>query len=92
MLLDFRFDNDLENIIYIYYVNVQAPDMEDVKESVRHGVTKVAGRLSGMASGVMSSIQVMIQQYNLPSLQCLRFVSSLESQICQLSLYVCNQY
>ena len=36
----------------------QAPDMDDVKESVRHGVTKVAGRLSGMASGVMSSIQV----------------------------------
>ena len=32
--------------------------MEDVKESVRHGVTKVAGRLSGMASGVMTSIQV----------------------------------
>ena len=32
--------------------------MDDVKESVRHGVTKVAGRLSGMASGVMSSIQV----------------------------------
>ena len=63
MLLDFRFDNDFENIfeIEIYYVNVQAPDMEDVKESVRHGVTKVAGRLSGMASGVMSSIQVMIQ-------------------------------
>ena len=32
--------------------------MEDVKESVRQGVTKVAGRLSGMASGVMSQIQV----------------------------------
>jgi len=40
-----------------YYSNMQAPDMDDVKESVRHGVTKVAGRLSGMASGVMSSIQ-----------------------------------
>ena len=36
----------------------QAPDMDDVKESVKQGVTKVAGRLSGMASGVMSSIQV----------------------------------
>ena len=36
--------------------------MDDVKESVRHGVTKVAGRLSGMASGVMSSIQV--RQHN----------------------------
>merc|ERR1719189_1746328 len=40
-----------------YYSNMQAPDMDDVKESVRQGVTKVAGRLSGMASGVMSSIQ-----------------------------------
>jgi len=40
-----------------YYSNMQAPDMDDVKESVKQGVTKVAGRLSGMASGVMSSIQ-----------------------------------
>ena len=32
--------------------------MDDVKESVRQGVTKVAGRLSGMASGVMNQIQV----------------------------------
>merc|ERR1719154_1072740 len=40
-----------------YYSNLQTPDMDDVKESVRQGVTKVAGRLSGMASGVMSSIQ-----------------------------------
>merc|ERR1719167_2026432 len=37
--------------------SVQAPDMEDVKESVRRGVSKLGGRLSGMASGVMSSIQ-----------------------------------
>jgi len=43
--------------------NFQAPDMEDVKESVRHGVTKVAGRLSGMASGVMTSIQRVKQSY-----------------------------
>jgi len=37
--------------------NVQAPDMEDVKESVRQGVSKLGGRLSGMASGVMNQIQ-----------------------------------
>lgn len=36
---------------------VAAPDMDDVKESVRQGVSKLGGRLSGMASGVMSSIQ-----------------------------------
>lgn len=33
------------------------PDLDDVKESVRQGVTKVAGRLSSMANDVMSSIQ-----------------------------------
>lgn len=33
------------------------PDMEDVKESVRQGVSKVAGRLSNMASGVMTQLQ-----------------------------------
>merc|ERR1739838_210206 len=38
---------------------LQTPDMDDVKESVRMGVTKVAGRLSGLASGALSSIQVM---------------------------------
>uniref|UniRef100_A0A8D9FE36 ADP-ribosylation factor GTPase-activating protein 2 n=1 Tax=Cacopsylla melanoneura TaxID=428564 RepID=A0A8D9FE36_9HEMI len=33
------------------------PDLEDVRESVRQGVTKVAGKLSSLANGVMSSIQ-----------------------------------
>lgn len=37
---------------------VQAPDLEDVRESVRQGVTKVAGKLSSLANGVMSSLQV----------------------------------
>jgi len=37
--------------------NITTPDMEDVKESVRQGVTKVAGRLSNMASGVMTQLQ-----------------------------------
>jgi len=39
------------------YSNMQAPDMDEVKESVRQGVNKVAGRLSNMASGVMNQIQ-----------------------------------
>ena len=34
--------------------------MDEVKESVKQGVSKVAGRLSGMASGVMTQLQVMI--------------------------------
>lgn len=38
-------------------VHYNAPDLEDVRESVRQGVTKVATRLSSLASGVMSSLQ-----------------------------------
>jgi hypothetical protein len=38
--------------------HLTTPDLEDVKESVRQGVTKVAGKLSSLANGVMSSIQV----------------------------------
>ena len=37
---------------------LQTPDMEDVKESVRQGVSKVAGRLSNMASGALTQLQV----------------------------------
>ncbi|XP_017491095.1 PREDICTED: ADP-ribosylation factor GTPase-activating protein 2 [Rhagoletis zephyria] len=42
---------------YATGVNFQAPDLDDVKESVRQGVHKVAGRLSSIANDVMSSIQ-----------------------------------
>ncbi|XP_054733598.1 ADP-ribosylation factor GTPase-activating protein 2 isoform X1 [Anastrepha obliqua] len=42
---------------YTTGVNFQAPDLDDVKESVRQGVHKVAGRLSSLANDVMSSIQ-----------------------------------
>ncbi|CAG0887135.1 unnamed protein product [Darwinula stevensoni] len=38
--------------------NINAPDLDDVKESVRAGVTRVAGRLSTMANTVMSQLQV----------------------------------
>lgn len=38
--------------------HLTTPDLEDVKESVRQGVTKVAGKLSSIANGVMSTIQV----------------------------------
>ncbi|XP_023725166.1 ADP-ribosylation factor GTPase-activating protein 2 isoform X3 [Cryptotermes secundus] len=37
--------------------NLTTTDLEDVKESVRQGVTKVAGKLSSIANDVMSSIQ-----------------------------------
>ncbi|XP_041969598.1 probable ADP-ribosylation factor GTPase-activating protein AGD9 isoform X2 [Aricia agestis] len=36
---------------------VSAPDLDDVRESVRAGVTRVAGRLSSLANGVVSSLQ-----------------------------------
>jgi len=45
------------SMVQSYAPTIQAPDMGEVKESVRQGVSKVAGRLSGMASGVMSQIQ-----------------------------------
>lgn len=38
----------------------QPPDLDDVKESVKQGVTKVAGKLSSLANGMMSSFQVLI--------------------------------
>lgn len=38
-------------------MHYSAPDLEEVRESVRQGVTKVATRLSSLASGVMSSLQ-----------------------------------
>lgn len=46
-------------------MSFQPPDLEDVRESVRQGVTKVAGKLSSLANGVMSSLQVNIIIYNI---------------------------
>lgn len=48
----------------------QPPDLDDVKESVRQGVTKVAGKLSSLANGMMSSFQVLSKIYFFNSLQC----------------------
>lgn len=36
---------------------INAPDLDEVRESVRQGVTKVAGRLSNVASNMMASLQ-----------------------------------
>lgn len=38
-----------------------APDLQDIRDGVRQGVTKVAGKLSNLASGVMSSLQVDVK-------------------------------
>merc|ERR1712156_1183533 len=37
--------------------SITTPDLDDVKESVRQGVSKVAGRLSNLASGAMTQLQ-----------------------------------
>jgi len=34
------------------------PDLAEIKEGVRQGVTKVAGKLSSLANGMINSIQV----------------------------------
>ncbi|XP_067951508.1 ADP-ribosylation factor GTPase-activating protein 2-like [Watersipora subatra] len=39
------------------YSSYNTPDMQDIKDGVKQGVTKVAGKLSNIASGVMSSLQ-----------------------------------
>ncbi|ESO84106.1 hypothetical protein LOTGIDRAFT_108053 [Lottia gigantea] len=39
------------------------PDLQDIKDGVREGVTKVAGKLSSLANGVMSSLQVCFSLY-----------------------------
>ena len=40
------------------------PDLDDVKESVRQGVTKVAGRLSNLASGALNQLQVKTASFS----------------------------
>jgi len=44
------------------YNSYNTPDMQDIKDGVKQGVTKVAGKLSNLASGVMSSLQVSFIQ------------------------------
>lgn len=38
-------------------VDIRGPNLDDVKESVRQGVTMVAGRLSTLANEMMTTIQ-----------------------------------
>jgi ADP-ribosylation factor GTPase-activating protein 2/3 len=38
--------------------NYAGPDMSVIKQDLKEGVTKMAGKLSNMASNVMSSFQV----------------------------------
>ncbi len=38
--------------------NFNGPNLYDIKEGVKDGVTQVAGKLSNLATNVMSSIQV----------------------------------
>ena len=38
--------------------NYSGPDMSVIKQDLKEGVTKMAGKLSNMASNVMSSFQV----------------------------------
>ena len=54
--MDLRFEKPI--LIPDRGAGLATPDLEDVKESVRQGVSKVAGRLSNMASGVFTSLQV----------------------------------
>lgn len=49
--------NQQGNNNYSHMNTFQPPDLDDVRESVRQGVTKVAGKLSSLANGVMSSLQ-----------------------------------
>lgn len=41
-----------------YGATYTAPDMTALKQDLKEGVTRMAGRLSNMASNVMSSFQV----------------------------------
>lgn len=49
--------NELSNQRSYISTQLQPPDLEEVRESVKQSVTKVAGKLSSLASGVISSIQ-----------------------------------
>ena len=44
------------------YSNSAGPDLAEIREGVRQGVTKVAGKLSSLANGVMNSIQVSLHK------------------------------
>lgn len=41
-----------------------APDFQDIKDGVKQGVTKVAGKISSLANGVMNTLQVGLFEDN----------------------------
>ncbi len=40
------------------YYGSAGPDIQDIKDGVKQGVTKVAGKISSLTNGIISSIQV----------------------------------
>jgi len=73
--------------LFIFTVNHQTPDLDEVKESVRQGVTKVASKLSSLANDFASSIQV-IYQVSIHTRLCVLYMDGLLNRIfyCRIAM------